>query len=297
MDLYALVREKFHEEVPLYLKNILKHSGYDNRLSLANITEKEINQIELFAKTQLKYILLKKSNVNYEEFYHLYNDNIEDFIILPGHKKFLLAIGEMCGEENNKMKLKESFFSDDYNTKRRKISNLPIPTTSEEIGSDACESINGDKSGDSVNSQEEYRYVYDICYQWIKKFSDTLSEPEQNKVIETLHRLEIKISASSLEDTVYYAYIKCSLCQTEIKTQKRIRKEGNSTWLISNFYKHFKFHFSEKPASSERKMGILPKYQSKNSHASYPEEENDSLHSEEVSLAEYENNFKQEMLD
>ncbi|XP_018563230.1 uncharacterized protein LOC108904975 [Anoplophora glabripennis] len=297
MDLFALVREKFHEEVPLYLKNILKHSGYDNRLSLAGITEKEINQIELFAKTQLKYILLKKSNVNYEEFYHLYNENIEDFIILPGHKKLLLAIGEMCAEENNKMKLKESFFSDDYNAKRRKISNLPIPIASEDLGSDACESISGDKSGDSVNSQEEYKYVYDICYQWIKKFSDTLSESEQNKVIETLHRLEIKISSASPEDTVYYAYIKCCICQTEIKTQKRIRREGNSTWLISNFYKHFKFHFSEKPASSERKVGNLLRSQSKNLHSSYTEEENDSLTYEEVSLAEYENNFKQEMQD
>lgn len=297
MDFFAFVREKFHEEVPLYLKNILKHSGYDNRLSLANISEKEINQIELFAKTQLKYILLKKSNVNYEEFYHLYNENIEDFIILPGHKKLLLAIGEMCAEENNKMKLKESFFSDDYNAKRRKISNLPIHASSDDVGSDACESVNGDKSTDVTNSQEEYKYVYDICYQWIKKFSDTLSESEQNKVIETLHRLEIKISSSSLEDTVYFAYIKCCICQTEIKTQKRIRREGNSTWLISNFYKHFKFHFSDKTVTTERKVGSLPKSQIKNSHSSYTEEENDSLPFEEVSLTEYENNFKQEMLD
>lgn len=244
-DLFDNIEESLGIHLPLYLKNILKYSGYDNRLSLANITEADIRDIEAFARSSLMIHLKDKKVKNYEDFYHIFSDNIENFMILPGHQKLIMAIGTMLAEKINEEKLKNaSQKQTNQAAKKRKLCQVASTSVASEMPGDGIVQIKTENIHLDINAQQESKYLKQYCTQSIRKLQEVLPETKKLQIEDNLQYLEINISRSCVDGVVCFGYVKCPICRTEVKVQKQIRGEGKAAcWLIWDFCKHFKNHF------------------------------------------------------
>lgn len=80
--------------LPKYLTEILKKTGFDSILSIQNINEKALQDLE-------KYINKNKSILDGIELPDTYVTS-EEFIILPGHKQIILNLSTILRDQEEK---------------------------------------------------------------------------------------------------------------------------------------------------------------------------------------------------
>lgn len=71
------------------MKNILTVNGFDNVQSLCEIDENDIIEMECFGESHCKNIIPAMAQIG--DYIH-FMTKLEDFIILPGHKKWLCSL-------------------------------------------------------------------------------------------------------------------------------------------------------------------------------------------------------------
>lgn len=90
------IEETLDLKLPNYIKNIFNFSGYDTVLSIIQISESDIKEIEKFARKDMPDLIPNDSNKS--EFFGVYKDNIQTFQFIPGHRKLLLMISQKLRE-------------------------------------------------------------------------------------------------------------------------------------------------------------------------------------------------------
>ena len=97
---WDLLEYKIGFALPVYLKNILSMSGFDNPISFKRITEADIAEIEQFVLSdKMKKRIPKDGNLR--EYFGTFYENPEDFEIVLGHKKMLIEVIAFVQEKLN----------------------------------------------------------------------------------------------------------------------------------------------------------------------------------------------------
>uniref|UniRef100_A0A6E8VLR3 Uncharacterized protein n=1 Tax=Anopheles coluzzii TaxID=1518534 RepID=A0A6E8VLR3_ANOCL len=80
--------EKVCGPVPIYLKNLLKMSGYEAESSLRNLNDDDFIDMERFAREELIHLVPAT-----QFYFHIFcSDPAREFRLVPGHRKLLLQI-------------------------------------------------------------------------------------------------------------------------------------------------------------------------------------------------------------
>lgn len=83
--------------LPSYLIELLKETGYYNESSFLSIHEKDIQEIETFAREQLHLLVNKEDYVKY--YSPLFSKKSEMFRIIGGFKKQIFALSQQLQRE------------------------------------------------------------------------------------------------------------------------------------------------------------------------------------------------------
>lgn len=90
-----LLAKKLDSKFPQYLIHILERSGFDTEVSLTDLNENDIKEIESFVEKN-KHIL---EGTPYEEKNPNSNNN-NSFSFKPGHKKLIFSLSKVSGKQN-----------------------------------------------------------------------------------------------------------------------------------------------------------------------------------------------------
>lgn len=98
-DFWEEIETEIKEDIPKVIKEVLSKCGYESRISICNITNEDINEIERFAGASFKQEL-KRSLKNAPEYSELKITNEAPFKFLPGHRRIILQIGLILADKN-----------------------------------------------------------------------------------------------------------------------------------------------------------------------------------------------------
>lgn len=126
--LFEFLESTLKIEIPVYIKNVLYFSGFDNLLSLMTLNENDISEIESFVRFDIVNFL--EENNRSPEVFHIFADNIEKFRIMLGHKKLLFKISDYIKEKGLKS------LSSKINQNTEKKLNVAFDLLYEEYGLD-----------------------------------------------------------------------------------------------------------------------------------------------------------------
>lgn len=84
-------------KIPEHLKKLLTLHGYANNVSLGNLTEDDVKEIERFTRSDLKSIV-KPDEI--PQYVGIFEKNVEGFLIFGGDKTLLFTIKRTCFEEH-----------------------------------------------------------------------------------------------------------------------------------------------------------------------------------------------------
>lgn len=104
-DSDALFREHFWEiiatglpavNIPIYIKNILELSGFDNIAVLRKFDPERINKLEDFVRKKMRVLIEAPLDTDEEKrnYYHLYYKIPAQFEIVEGHKELIMEISK-----------------------------------------------------------------------------------------------------------------------------------------------------------------------------------------------------------
>lgn len=92
-EFWKEVEKEINEQIPELVKILLTKCGYDSRISLANIKLEDVCSIERYVTENQKELL--KQMLTKQSAYSDLKINRGQFEFLPGHRKRIIAIGEM----------------------------------------------------------------------------------------------------------------------------------------------------------------------------------------------------------
>lgn len=252
---------------------MLLYSGYDTKFALQRFTNDDFEIIEQFVKNSFSSIIGDQENL--ENYYGVFKDKPDQFIILPGHKKVILGMVNFF--KNPPLKSKSSSTNSSQGAEKRKFGSKFGPTISDEISEDSnsdnliLETDTEKQQNLNVNLNSEENIIKKMISNWLNNISNTLQEgkddPARDSVLKviTLARknvLSVKIQCelSTIANMVCVAKICCLICQETIRVMKRSLKAGSvPIWVLSNFYKHLKTHLQvdKKKQRGSRQQGTL----------------------------------------
>lgn len=202
--------------VPEHLKNILKYNNLDNPLSFRDITEEIIDDLENFAKTLLIELIEDDVNVDMKSYFGIFHKKPNNFRFVIGDKMLIRRMVDF---------IKSTSLSY-WNTKSH-----------EEVNS----LVNGNsQSSHSIrnNCKNEELIIRKRITQGEKKFSDKMDP----SIVSSLRNVIINVT---FHENQFKAEILCPLCDHISHLTKCIDGKMKPTWIVSNFYKHFKLHAKE----------------------------------------------------
>lgn len=196
--------QEHHEQFPIYLKNIIKDSGYADVTFLANCESFEnlMYNLEKFAREELPLIVSKEY---WNDYFGKYANNPGNFKILPGHRIKIAQLIKKCQEmkkrkrENHRVEPPASL-----------TSNVPPPDQNQLLQALAIP-----------------------IKKWAKAY---VSEHSLGINCDTIDHMNIEITKCT--NNICEAKLDCFLCNTSIKLSKYMTKP----WITSNFYKHVRRH-------------------------------------------------------
>lgn len=202
--------QEYHEQFPIYLKNIIKDSGYADVTFLANCENFEnlMYNLEKFAREELPLIVSKEY---WNDYFGKYANNPGNFKILPGHRIKIAQLIKKCQEmkkrkrENHRLEPPATL-----------TSNVPPPDQNQLLQALAIP-----------------------IKKWAKAY---VSEHSIAINCDTIDNMNIEIIKCT--NNICEAKLECFLCNTSIKLSKYMTKP----WITSNFYKHVRRHGPSKPS-------------------------------------------------
>nr|CAI5825671.1 unnamed protein product [Callosobruchus analis] len=99
LKIFQSAESSLHFKIPEYIKNLLFLAGFESLALIATMTEKNIEELELYAKEELKSIVPQKDYVKY--YGSTYKNYPEKFKFVIGHKKMLHLLIEFCKSQEN----------------------------------------------------------------------------------------------------------------------------------------------------------------------------------------------------
>lgn len=232
-------------KIPPDLKKMLSVNGYSALSIIADITEQELTEIQLFAREKLPKIINENE---YEDYYGpLFKNFPEEYTIMSGHKKIL-----------NKLK--------NYYEKKCSGALVPCSKSTEtrsssrteslkSVSDHSCEQNMGARSRSrsplcqtkTIDFSTENAIVGKTLKSWIRNCcNDHQWEYFENRIDEVL----VSCTFDSTNE------IKCQVvcfCGTMIKLYRAANKpHQQKRWIYSNFHKHFKCHLKNKNSLSRK---------------------------------------------
>ncbi|XP_044745520.1 uncharacterized protein LOC123307329 [Coccinella septempunctata] len=227
MDIFQWFESEKGIEIPLYLKNLLKASGYDNKLVLSKISDDDFGKIEKFASTKLITIA---SPHEYRDFYGPYFDKFpSEFEIVDGHKNLIREIREIL--KQGQIRKHDKCTMTDENLEDCSENDLSSNLKMEPIDIDEENSFISRQTKQSLKAKYEIEFItedYDSAW----------------------NRMHFQTSLNAANYLI--CYITC-FCEERIKVSKLPKsKNCKPRWILSNFYVHFEKKHIRK--ISERKL-------------------------------------------
>lgn len=202
------------DSIPQIIVNILSAAGYDNAISIADITETDIDIIETYATENLQSVL--EESKTYVK--------VKPFAFLPGHKKLLLGLPDKIHSFKNK-KCRKNLFS----TSRK-----------ETLSEDRKEEENQPVEFIELLRNDEISALKDKLLKKLNGHLQSISIVESFSENHIIGEIEAYISQSrsaiKQHKLAYKCKVKCVLCE--------INKPCTHVthWQISNLEKHLKEH-------------------------------------------------------
>lgn len=219
--------------LPSYLIELLKETGYYNENSFLSINEKDIEEIEKFAREQLHLLVDKKDYVKY--YGPLFSKKPEMFTVLGGFKKQIFELSQQLQRETEP----SNKIVDD----KRKVLYKRKRDSSEE---------NSNTWTKTIDLHLEMEKIKKLILDWIKQKISTASDTNKNNdLLEKANDIKIKVEVK--DENFIFATVSCFLCNTLIKIIKASKNEDNTSarWMVSNFYKHFSKHLNDISSASQ----------------------------------------------
>ncbi|KAL0100980.1 hypothetical protein PUN28_019401 [Cardiocondyla obscurior] len=244
-DIFAEAERSLDMKIPTSLKNLLKASGFENEIIMANMNDSDIQNILLFARKDLHKLIEKEDLPNY---YGLYWKNPSVFEIMPGHKLML-----------SKPKEKQIKRTEQKNQILHEV-NLNQPSTSQLLSpiNDEVTDDNLLASSEASRLEESLR-VRKIITSWAQ---GKVTKDRWKTLKDPLYDILINIHASELNCS-----IKC-FCGSTYNISK-FSKGGSKSkrWIYSNFQVHLlKKHIESSSATKfVNKKNYITNYMSSSS--------------------------------
>lgn len=223
-ELAPIIWEPFEtniSQIPTYLKNILTLSGFDNIISLQNLDDAAIIEIERFARDQLHLFIPEDAKL--EDYYNIYNNNPEMFTIVAGHKILLREIRMYSMEKG------AEFFTKFIKRRTYQICQSKIIGEGLNLIPDRCI-----KKSFHRTAEEHGKVLKHLVNRWI----NTVKDSDTKNQIKEIHQITV---FNPSPDEVSGA-VTCSVCHQDIKVSTQSSLNGYKRWIISNFMRHFKIH-------------------------------------------------------
>ncbi|XP_033219561.1 uncharacterized protein LOC117174499 isoform X2 [Belonocnema kinseyi] len=85
--------------IPLYLKNLLMMTEFDNLPSLEGLDTQQVEMMESFAQTEMENLIDPENPLT--DYYGIYGKYSKNFKILPGHRILLKELRDYCRKLKN----------------------------------------------------------------------------------------------------------------------------------------------------------------------------------------------------
>lgn len=165
--------------LPSYLIELLKETGYYTESSLLSIHEKDIEEIEAFAREQLHLLVDKKDYVKY--YGPLFSKKPEIFKILGGFKKQIFELSQQLQRETK---------AGDKNVDDgKKISHKRKRDDLSEENSDLI------KRTKIIDLHLEMEKIKKLILDWIEQKISKTSDTNENYLLEKAKNMKIKVEA------------------------------------------------------------------------------------------------------
>ncbi|KAK5640763.1 hypothetical protein RI129_002643 [Pyrocoelia pectoralis] len=211
---FEKIENELNVKIPGHLKHLLSLHGFANNLSLGDLSDTDILEIEHFTKTQLKSVI-KKEEIN--KYLGLFTDNTDNFVIFGGEKKLLLKIKEHVNKKNS---FQEKLINVANKASKRPRSDKNITENVE----------NRDTPVTVENINEERLCLTRLVKKNIKECVKNLDDKKQRLIL------------SQIEDSNYnceldgngnlFALISCVLCKLKLKVIDHYSLQFLSTYNI-----------------------------------------------------------------
>lgn len=96
-DLWKQLEEKLGCGIPIYVKNLLIHQGFDNIIALKSIDNDDIIHLENYGKSESYHKKIPKS-AKQEDYLGIFENDRSNFEILRGHKKLVDEIATISAK-------------------------------------------------------------------------------------------------------------------------------------------------------------------------------------------------------
>ncbi|VEN46405.1 unnamed protein product [Callosobruchus maculatus] len=219
LKIFQSAESSLHFKIPQYIKNLLFLAGFESLALIATMTEKNIEELELYAKEELKSIVPQQDYVKY--YGTTYKNYPEKFKFVIGYKKMLHLLIEFCKSQENSVNEENKENMSDTVVK---LDNARGIANSEAMPA----SSNGEKSiNSSFDFTEENRTVLRLIKNWTKSRADQsrwiiLNSDLDNIIFNTRSSVEKEITSQ----------ITC-FCKSSCRVPKL-----NNRWVLSNFFRH-----------------------------------------------------------
>ncbi|XP_037905818.1 uncharacterized protein LOC119648249 isoform X2 [Hermetia illucens] len=258
-EMWAVI-ERDIGALPLYLKNILSINGYNHLLSLEELDETSIQEVEKFARENMKNYV-----PNTEAYFYIFKKNPADFRIVSGHRKLLLKLRERIRQNGVHyytqlkvpvIKMMADFYNDEELNSQSEPPQIKPPLdqsieptlapppsiTLTPIDPPEETTIKRRRKQNTIpdiyNEEDKIRL---LVYNWYHKYTE-----------EELDMPSIGAAVCDSEEKTY-GVVACPLCAIHVKIGAERNKNGSNRWIISNYVKHFQKHH---PASFKQDRGF-----------------------------------------
>lgn len=238
--------ERNINKVPDFIKLILNRNGFDNPLTLKDITENHIADIENSINEILRSN--KPSDIIYtlNNYISTYDVNPKNFKITNGHKILIFNIKKIINEQGMSLFQYPSMMEDRKPvvtaavTKKRKNERGPNQTISKYRQKPVVEVH---ELTDDLKIFLEKKLLSSVNV-WIKNSSNA-----KNPIFVT------SVKAMLNNRKQIEGLVQCSYCERQIKVQCT-----NSRWIVTNYSRHFNKHTRDRESLGDLKKNLFSHY-------------------------------------
>ncbi|CAH1171175.1 unnamed protein product [Phaedon cochleariae] len=215
-DFFVQVEKSLRIKIPHNVKLHLALSGFGNSVSLADITDKDIQDMELFAKTDLKEIV-----PNWNEYLGVFKEKIDSFRFFSGEKVLIYKMKEFA------QKIRKDVEKDNNITS----TSFSRAANARSINNDNKKKLD-DRGDDSEQVQpriqhdnlvEEVGMLRQVVKTGILNRIKSLKKEDHRICMEPFRDHEFIVKLDQLDNV--YSNIKCPICEKEIKESNKILRK------------------------------------------------------------------------